>query len=143
MVENGADENTSTLPDRTRARKAALQYLYALDLRSGEELEPGDYLDPGELNDELCRFGKQLIEAVQEHREEIDSRIKSQSENWQLDRMSVVDRNLLRLGIGEMCFYGETPRTVVINECVELARRLGSKDSHEFVNAILDRIEQE
>lgn len=141
MTENGVDESTSELPERTRARKAAAQYLYAKDLRQEDDLDPDAYLASDELGDDSRQFGRELIEHVRQNLDEIDERIESVSENWQLSRMSVVDRNLIRLGIAEIKFQSETPRPVVINECVELARHMGSSDSHQFVNAILDRIE--
>ncbi len=129
------------LPARTRARKAAIQYLYAIDTRGERDLDPEMYFEDEQLSIENQTFGKQLARDVLDHREEIDERIEKYTENWDLDRMSVVDRNLIRLGIAEMCYSEETPRTVVINECVELARHLGSSDSNEFVNAILDRVD--
>lgn len=141
----GNDTETDTdpreqLPDRTRARQAAIQYLYAIDTRDERGLDPDMYFEDEQLSVENQTFGKTLARLVLDHRDEIDERIREYAENWDLDRMSVVDRNLIRLGIAEICYTEDTPRTVVINECVELARRLGSSDSNEFVNAILDRV---
>lgn len=142
-MNTASDTETSTawdtLPERTRARKAAIQYLYATDTRD-EDLDPSAYFEEEELSEKSKAFGKKLAEDVLHHRYEIDERIEEYAQNWDLDRMSVVDRNLIRLGIAEIQYDYETPRTVVINECVELARRLGSSDSNEFVNAILDRV---
>jgi N utilization substance protein B len=128
------------LPARTRARKAAIQYLYAIDTRGERDLDPDMYFEDQQLSIENQTFGKKLARDVLDHRDEIDERIKEYAENWDLDRMSVVDRNLIRLGMAEICYNDDSPRTVVINECVELARRLGSSDSNKFVNAILDRV---
>lgn len=138
--ETGTDAARNSLPERTRARKAAVQYLYAIDTRGEDDLDPGAYFEDEQLTEPSKAFGKKLAEDVLEHRDEIDERIKEYARNWDLDRMSVVDRNLIRLGIAEIRFDHETPRTVVINECVELARHLGSSESNEFVNAILDRV---
>ncbi len=142
MTENDVDDNATKLPERTRARKAVVQFLYAHDLRPDDELNPEEYLNQDNLTEDTKQFGRSLIDIVVDHLDDINPRIESLSENWQIDRMSVVDRNIIRLGIAEILYESETPRTVVINECVELAKQLGSRDSHEFVNAILDRIEE-
>jgi N utilization substance protein B len=139
-TEDVVHDRKDSLPERTRAREAALQYLYALDTRDEEDLDPERYFEDKQLSNESKSFGKQLVSLVREHRDEIDEEMNEYADNWKLDRMSVVDRNLIRLGIAEISHFGDTPRTVVINECVELARRLGSSDSNEFVNAILDRV---
>ncbi len=117
-----------------------VQYLYARDIRNQEELNLDRFLGSFDSSEELQSFGRNLAKSIAENQEEIDQLIRDKSEDWDLERMSVVDRNILRLGIAEMRFLEETPRTVVINECVELAKRLGTEDSRKFVNAILDRI---
>ncbi len=134
-------DRRDSLPERTRAREAALQYLYALDARDEEDLDTEQYFEDKQLSNKSKSFGKRLVSLVLEHRDDIDEEMNGYAENWDLDRMSVVDRNLIRLGIAEISHFGDTPRTVVINECVELARRLGSSESNEFVNAILDRVQ--
>lgn len=70
----------------------------------------------------------------------IDETITRSSENWRLDRMSRVDRNILRIGVHEICYCEEIPVRVAINEAVELAKRYGTAESAAFVNGILDRV---
>ena len=96
-----------------------------------------DYFGEGPLPDE---FAINLFMAVAESIEKIDEIVVSVSDNWRLERMSRVDRNILRMGTHELTADEETPPLVVINEAVELAKRFGTEESPAFVNGILDRI---
>jgi N utilization substance protein B len=78
-----------------------------------------------------------------EHVEEIDALIQRHAEHWRLDRMATVDRNLLRLATQEFIYDKETPKSVVINEAIEIARRFSSQESPQFINGILDSIKKE
>lgn len=82
------------------------------------------------------------LAGVWEHREEIDGRIREAAENWRLERMTLVDRNLLRLGVFEILHSPDVPYAVAINEAVELGKKFGSGDSGGFLNGILDRISE-
>ena len=88
-------------------------------------------------------FALRLVTRTVEHVEEIDARIQRHAENWRLDRMAVVDRNILRLATQEFLFDNETPKNVVINEAVEIARRYSAQESPPFINGILDSIKRE
>ncbi|WP_428266389.1 transcription antitermination factor NusB [Haliangium sp.] len=131
---------------RRRARGYALQVLYALDLNPG--VEPAmAVVDCAErfgirLESGAAGFASELVERVAGHLDEIDHRIQEVSRNWRLDRMSRVDRNVLRLATGELMYAPAIPVKVVINEAVELAKRFGASESAAFVNGILDRIAQ-
>ena len=117
---------------RRRARERALQILYKLDISGGS---PGD---------EGCEgYTRTLVEGVLEKKGEIDKLIAASAENWTLDRMAVVDRNILRLAVYEMKYRDDVPYRVAIDEAVELANLYGSKDSGAFVNGILDRIHRQ
>jgi len=83
---------------------------------------------------------KELVEGVAAHREELDAFIGRYSEHWRLERMTLVDRNLLRLAIYELLYQPRIPPKVVINEAVEMAKRYGSEASGGFVNGILDQV---
>ena len=89
---------------------------------------------------ETQRFARELVEGVLQHLPQIDECIRSVAENWDLARMAVVDRNILRLGAFELLHRRDIPPKVAINEAVDLAKRYGSADSGTFVNGILDRI---
>ena len=85
-------------------------------------------------------FAGELVDAARRHADRVDSVITAASRNWRLERMSRVDRNILRLGTCELIQYPDVPVNVVINEAVELAKRFGAGESAAFVNGILDRI---
>jgi N utilization substance protein B len=88
-------------------------------------------------------FARLLVSRTVEHVEQIDAAIRRHAEHWRLDRMAIVDRNLLRLATQEFMFDKETPKTVVINEAIEIARRFSTQESPQFINGILDSIKKE
>ena len=90
----------------------------------------------------LCEFAEGLISGVKQHQVRIDALISEAAENWRLDRMAAIDRNILRLGAYEMMFCDEIPARVAINEALELAKRYSTAQSSRFVNGILDRVLQ-
>jgi N utilization substance protein B len=133
-------------------RECAVQMLYLLDASGDWEwdaernerywaqvTEMGD-IPPGVDPDKTREFSLALFEMVLEHRDEIDKLLEQAAQNWKLSRMSVVDRNIARLGACEIKFCDDIPPVVSINEAVELAKQFGDSDSPQFVNAILDRI---
>ena len=87
-------------------------------------------------------FACKLVTGTVAHVEDIDRLIQRHADNWRLDRMATVDRNVLRLATQEL-FDNETPKTVVINEAIEIARRFSSQESPQFINGILDSIKKE
>jgi len=130
---------------RTRSRELALQLLYQLDAR-GEEAEAlmEEFLQREEPDDtELHEFTRCLVNGTQEAREEIDGLLAAAAENWRLDRMALVDRNILRMAVFEMLHLDEVPAKVAINEAIELGKRFSTKQSGSFINGILDRIRRE
>ena len=132
---------------RRTARERALQALYQLEIADGgadDALAAAwaasaeeDRVDP-----ETQRFAKELVSGVRTHLEEIDGLIREYSQHWRIDRMARIDRNVLRLGIFELKYRADIPRSVSIDEAVELGKRYGSEDSSSFVNGLLDRIAQ-
>jgi N utilization substance protein B len=127
---------------RTRAREVALQLLYLNDQnKGGYPLEEARTFMRRRLqNEELEKLADGLYAGSRTHKAEIDRRIADVAENWSVERMAVVDRNILRLGVYELLYQPDTPPRVVINEAVELAKRFGSAESPAFVNGILDRL---
>ena len=85
-------------------------------------------------------YAKILLIGIQEQRIEIDNQLQTLSKNWKLERMSLVDKNILRLAAFEILFTKDTPNKVVINEAIELAKQYSSQDSFQFINGILDRL---
>ena len=126
---------------RTLSRQAALQYLYEVDVVGpGEAEEVAPFLQRQAGRREAREYAAVIIKGVLASRDELDRVLAETSENWSLDRMSVVDRNVLRIGAWELRRPEEVPPKVAINEAIELARRFSSEDAVGFVNGILDRI---
>ena len=129
---------------RSRGREVALQVLYQVEQNPG--MSPDEvrrFIQRRLLEDrKLCEFTEGLIDGVQEHQAQIDTMISQVAENWRLDRMAAIDRNILRLGAYEMLFRPEVPAKVAINEALELAKRYSTAQSSRFVNGILDRVLQ-
>jgi len=134
---------------RRRAREFALKALYQVDVAEGLRTDALDGLWKGQLdgasderaaNEAEMKFASRIASAVDEKQNDIDELIEKASKNWRLNRMPVVDRNILRLATAELLFFDDVPASVTINEAVELAKRFGDKDSRAFVNGILDRI---
>ena len=131
---------------RRQARELALQLLYELDLRG--EADPGEALEEfwrrqGELPDEVRSFAEALVRGTKAHQEKIDELIGRFAERWDLDRMAVVDRNILRAGIFELLWASDAPPKVAINEALEIARKFSTEKSTRFINGLLDRVRRE
>ena len=135
---------------RREGREAAVQYLYQLETNSEHagtvfarfwELRSAKGKDAA--SSRTRAFAEQLVEGVTAHREEVDSRIKKYAANYDLHRIAVVDRSVLRLAIYEMLHCADVPPVVCINEAIEIAKKFGSEDSGGFVNGILDRVRAE
>jgi len=127
---------------RTKARKRALDVLFECDLRSSDALETlAQRLAQAEPP--VPEYTVTLVEGVVEHRERIDELIETHSVGWTLDRMPLVDRNLLRIGAFELLWVDETPDGVVLSEAVNLAQQLSTDDSAAFVNGVLAKLLEE
>ena len=126
---------------RRRAREAAVQILYEMDL-SGMEVERAIALFWSNLgaSDGENEFGNQLVRGCASRQSSIDEAIRAVSEHWRLERMACVDRNIIRLAVFELMTLPDVPRKVTLNEAVELAKRFGDESSPAFVNGVLDRI---
>jgi transcription antitermination protein NusB len=96
-----------------------------------------EHLCPGQGEDE---FSQRLVRGVLDHGPEIDRVIEGHSENWRLERMPAVDRNILRIAAFELLYCEEIPPKVAVNEAVELGKRFGTEESGSFINGILDKI---
>lgn len=132
---------------RREGREIALQLLYQAEwdtAKGGAELidEYRTYLASKafEKDDPALVFAKACIAGVFEHKDDLDRFIKKKARGWRLDRIALVDRNILRLGVFELCYCKDIPPKVAINEAVELAKRFGSDDSSAFINGILDAV---
>jgi N utilization substance protein B len=127
---------------RTRGREIALQVLYQLEQNPGQGADEVNRFIARRLREpKLCAFAHALVDGVLEHQPRIDALISEVAENWRLDRMAAIDRNILRLGAYELLYCDEVPTKVAINEALELAKRYSTAQSSRFVNGILDRLQ--
>jgi transcription antitermination protein NusB len=135
------------MKERSRARGWALQTLYAWEARGGGEdtLLPilQDLSESHRISSRNRFYADVLIRIVSHQRAEIDHVIQRNLTNWILPRVSVVDRNILRLGVAEMIYVDDVPPRVTIREMIRLAERYGTPDSPRFVNGVLDAVMRE
>ncbi|MCU0587215.1 MAG: transcription antitermination factor NusB [Syntrophobacteraceae bacterium] len=126
---------------RRLSREVALKILYQIDMTGAA---PADvlpvYYEHFDAPPAVRPFAEHLVLGVCSHRGEIDERIVSASEHWRLERMPVVDRNVLRIAVFEMLYCPDIPPKVSINEAIDLAKSYGSEDSGAFINGILDKV---
>lgn len=126
---------------RTRAREIAVQFLYQLDLRRESSLHELDEFLKSECKDRDARsFAKRLIEGTVRTTEETDAVLRVVARNWDLERMAVVDRNILRMAVHELLHCSDIPPKVTINEAIDLGKKYSTANSGAFINGILDRI---
>lgn len=131
------------MSSRHRSRELALQLLYQIDMsRIGvdEAIRAFWELQESELSEDTREFCEDLVKGTFEHSDEIDRLIEETSSNWRLDRMPVVDRNILRMAVYEFLYRDDIPLTVTINEAIELGKKFGTEDSGAFINGVLDKI---
>lgn len=130
---------------RRKAREVALQFLYQLDLHGDDDPSPhaADFWARHPVDEETRVFAEALVHGTKAHQAKADDLIRQYAEHWALERMAVVDRNILRLAVYEMLWGGGVPTKVVINEAIEIAKKFGTGDSSRFINGILDRVHRE
>jgi transcription antitermination protein NusB len=134
-------ETVTSMSMRSRSREIALQALYQLDQPAAPDLDQvRGFIIRRAPTDEQAEFAVALVEGACEHRARVDQLLTDAAENWALDRMPAVDRNILRLGAFEMLLYPDTPPKVAIDEAIELAKRFSTSQSGAFVNGVLDKL---
>jgi N utilization substance protein B len=127
---------------RRRAREFALQMLFQLDF-ANEEPSRAFFSRFWQVLDEpedLKQFAEQIVTGTRQNLKEIDSVLAESAEHWVLDRMAVVDRNILRAAVFELLYRTDIPPAVVINEALEIAKKFSMKESASFINGILDKV---
>ncbi len=126
---------------RTKSRECALQILYAFDIRKeNAQTIIENYWQQHEVEVEVKKFAGCLIKGVMKNLSGIDEFISKYTDNWRIERMAVIDRNIIRMATYELLFEEDIPPKVSINEAVELAKRFGDDESGRFVNGVLDKI---
>lgn len=131
---------------RRKARECALQMLFAADVaKTRESVLTNNYwneLGEETLDEKTRGFADAIVIGAIRQMDTIDERIRTRAEHWRIERMAIVDRNVLRLAVYEFLFT-DTPHTVIINEALEIARRFSSYEATQFINGILDAIKHD
>jgi len=129
---------------RRKSRELALQMLFQADMgkQSAEEVRRTFWREH-EVQDDVKGFADVLFRVASDRAAEIDSLIEGHAEHWRMDRMAAVDRNLLRSAVAELIGFSATPRAVVINETLEIARKFSTPESVQFINGVLDSVGKE
>jgi len=127
---------------RTQAREFALKILYQAEITRREIKTTSDkfWSEFESIDKSIKEFSDRLTGGTQENLQSIDEKISAYATNWQIKRMAIIDRNVLRLGVFELLYASDIPPKVTINEAVDLAKKYGDLESSKFVNGILDKI---
>ena len=127
---------------RRKAREHALQVLFQLDIRKEKPSAAilKHFWAEYKPDDEIKDFAEEIVRGTFKHLLKINKLIHQCAKNWSLDRMAVVDRNVLRMAIYEILYRIDIPTSVTINEAIEIAKKFGTDESGAFVNGILDRV---
>lgn len=129
---------------RRKARETALQILYKMDIYPGGPAEEAlQELEALAHGTEARGYCEALVRGIGSKRSELDAAIEAHAENWTVERMAVVDRNILRIAVYELLYSKGVPYRAVIDEAVELAKRYGTDESGAFINGVVDRVRKE
>ena len=126
---------------RRKARELALQMLFQHDMSGNEpDMIITTFEDLQKSKPNTREFATKIFRGTVDHLSEIDDMIQAQAENWRLSRMAVVDRNIIRMSVYEFLHESDTPKLVIIDEAIEIAKKFGTQKSSQFINGILDGI---
>src|SRR5271165_3610609 len=130
---------------RRKSRELVLQMLFQADMgkQTVDQVRHTFWAEHAGTSAEIRGFAEDLFRVATDRVAEIDKLIEGHAEHWRMDRMAAVDRNLLRAGVAEFLGFPETPRAVVINEALEIARRFSTPESVQFINGVLDSVARE
>ena len=128
---------------RTRARELALKLLYKLDLLGEEPTKENVSCLAAEVREpSIVEFATDLVTNCCKHRKDLDRVIAGVVRNWDIRRMAIIDRNIMRIAVYELLYRQDIPEKVAINEAIDLAKKYSTADSGAFVNGILDKIRE-
>ena len=130
---------------RRKSRELVLQMLFQADMgkQPPEHVRKTFWAERNQVGDEVQGFADDLFRIAMDRNERIDQLIESHASHWRMERMAAVDRNILRAAVAEFLGYPATPRAVVINEAIEIARKFSSPESVQFINGVLDSVGKE
>ena len=127
---------------RRKSRELLLQMLFQLDMgkQNYDQVRRTFWSERGTVDEESRGFADDLFRVATDRHDEIDKLIEKHAEHWRMDRMAAVDRNVLRGSVAEFLGYPSTPKPVIINEAIEIARKFSSPESVQFINGVLDSV---
>jgi N utilization substance protein B len=130
---------------RRKSRELVLQMLFQADMgkQSPEAVTKSFWAQRGDIDEEVRGFAEDLFRVANDRSKEIDDLIGKHAQHWRMERMAAVDRNVLRGAVAEFFAFPTTPRAVVINEAIEIARRFSTPESVTFINGVLDSVGKE
>jgi transcription antitermination protein NusB len=130
---------------RRKSREMALQMLFQSDMgrQKTEHVRQTFWAERNGVEQDVRGFADDIFRVGMDRAEEIDSLIEKHAENWRMERMAAVDRNVLRTAVAEFLGFPQTPRAVIINEALEIARKYSSPESVHFINGVLDSVAKE
>jgi transcription antitermination protein NusB len=130
---------------RRKSRELCLQMLFQWDMgkQPPEHVQKTFWAERGEVDADTRGFADDLFRLAVERHAQIDELIQKHAQHWRMERMAAVDRNVLRTGVAEFLGYQKTPRPVVINEALEIARKFSAPESVQFINGVLDSVGKE
>jgi transcription antitermination protein NusB len=143
-MSNGQRLTTKT-GTRRKARELALQMLFQSDMgkQDFEHVRKTFWSERNDTEDSVRGFADDLFRIATERNEQVDSLIEKHAEHWRMERMAAVDRNVLRTAVAEFVGFPKTPKPVVINEALEIARKFSAPESVQFINGVLDSVAKE
>jgi transcription antitermination protein NusB len=126
---------------RRRARERAVQFLFGLEFTQYEwRTAIEDFWETNPSRPGVKRYAETLIRGIAEHQEELDAEIEKAVDNWKMERVGRIERSIIRLALYEMRHGEDVPRTVALNEAIEVAKKFGADDAPRFVNGVLDKL---
>jgi N utilization substance protein B len=130
---------------RRKSRELCLQMLFQWDMgkQTPDQVRKTFWVERTEVDEETRGFADDIFRVATERHTEIDELIQKHAQHWRMERMAAVDRNVLRTGVAEFLGHHETPRPIVINEALEIARKFSSPESVQFINGVLDSVGKE
>jgi transcription antitermination protein NusB len=133
------------LGTRRKSRELVLQMLFQADMgkQAADQVRRTFWAERNEVTDEVKGFADDLFRIATDRTSDIDKLIEGHAEHWRMERMAAVDRNILRASVAEFLGYPTTPRAIVINEAIEIARKFSSPESVQFINGVLDSVGRE
>ena len=130
---------------RRKSRELCLQMLFQWDMarQTPEQVRKTFWAERSEVDEGTRGFADDLFQVATERQQEIDELIQKHAQHWRMERMATVDRNVLRASVAEFVGYNHTPRPIIINEALEIARKFSTPESVQFINGVLDSVGKE